>query len=974
MSIRVLDSDGALIAIAAKPQRATLQLELCGELPCWEQPIAMQRAGGAFEARVRMAPGVYEAKLREPGGEWFVDAAWRTVERDGERNGVIVVGGTEEPVLHAPAAPWLELREDGRLVVRAALRRDAGTRLVLRFGDERRAMRAVGGDTSHLWFETELAGAVRQLEYAFVLGDGRMVGGSLRVTLRDLAGPVPAWWRDAVVYTIFVDRFRRAGGTWRDPSVTARELRAGGELAGVIEALPYLADLGVTALHLTPICVAPSVHRYDAIDPTTVDPDLGGEAAFDELLDAAHARGMRVLVDVAATHVHRDFEPFRDVRAKGPQSSYWPWFQVHRWPFVDGYDPGYVHYQKGQWQEPLLALDEPEVQDTVTGWFAAWVERGADGVRVDAAADLPLTLLGKIRAAVRAIRSDAVVFGEVVPACVQHFAPHVLDAATDFAHREALVDWLRGASARWTEVAALQRWRGAAGHHALGFTSTHDQPRVRTVTRDADLARLGLVATALGARVPMLYYGDEVGLHAETQREFEDAWPDRQPMPWREAQWDSATHAAVKGALALRKAHDLLRHGDEEVRPLGNDTVVVRRFRLGDAIEIVIHRGSAPREVALHGAATLLLAIGDARLAGAMLQLGAKSLAVLDYLAPSAPAPELRIANAEIAREAYTRGMPETPAYPTRLYVTVTEACNLRCAHCITDAPARTQSGRARTLQPWLLDALAEPFAHADYVGFTHGGETLAAPIFPEVLRAIARGRAGRPGKTDVHLVTNGMLLDEDRVASLADLGVDSIMVSLDGATAATNDRIRVLGKFDRVVANLGSALALRARKNLDLRIGLSFVIGASNHRELPALGKLCLDLGVDWLKVEETYPATPFARRDLLAPSSREVTVAMSALRDVLAGKSIVLVDHVDPPRACSCTGDPAAVAFRTADDYANRFRFCACRAPWEQAAIDPDGTVHVVDYFGAPLGNLLDATFLDLWNAPAALASRTR
>jgi cyclomaltodextrinase len=236
------------------------------------------------------------------------------------------------------------------------------------------------------------------------------------------------------------------------------------------------------------------------------------------------------------------------------------------------------------------------------------------------------------------------------------------------------------------------------------------------------------------------------------------------------------------------------------------------------------------------------------------------------------------------------------------------------------------------------------------------------------VLRRIARVRANRPGRTDVHLVSNGMLLDEARLTELVDLGVTSLMISLDGATPATNDRIRVLGKFDRVVANVATAVRLRARDSLDLRIGISTVAGALNHRELPALGKLCLDLGVDWLKVEETYPATPFARRDVLP--SADLAAPMAALRDVLAGKKIVLVDHVDPPRVCSCTGDPAAVAFRAADDFANRFTFCACRAPWEQAAIAPDGTVHLVDYAGAPLGTLLDSPFLELWST----APRTR
>ncbi|MCB9572053.1 MAG: hypothetical protein H6709_08170 [Kofleriaceae bacterium] len=98
--------------------------------------------------------------------------------------------------------------------------------------------------------------------------------------------------------------------------------------------------------------------------------------------------------------------------------------------------------------------------------------------------------------------------------------------------------------------------RRGAGHQALAFTGTHDQLRIATVTGDAALARLGLVAVALGAAVPLLYYGDEVGLAADdaTPRDFEDSWPDRQPMPWDPARWDRATSTRSPARCACAAA------------------------------------------------------------------------------------------------------------------------------------------------------------------------------------------------------------------------------------------------------------------------------------------------------------------------------------------------------------------------------------------------------------------------------------
>ena len=247
-----------------------------------------------------------------------------------------------------------------------------------------------------------------------------------------------------------------------------------------------------------------------------------------------------------------------------------------------------------------------------------------------------------------------------------------------------------------------------------------------------------------------------------------------------------------------------------------------------------------------------------------------------------------------------------------------------------------------------------------------------SSPMFGEVLRAIHVARGARRGRLDIHLASNGMLLDADRVRALVELGVTSVMVSLDGATPATNDKIRVLGDLHRVLDHLAGAIAWRERERVDLRLGISTVVGRHNVGELAALGRTCAALGLDWLKLEETYPINGFSRADFLAPDSVEVLTAMASLKESVAGSDLVLVDHLAPPAGCVCSGDAAALAFRAADDFANRFDYRPCRATWEQAAIDPDGNLHLVDYAGPILGNLLDTPILDLWNTPAATSAR--
>jgi cyclomaltodextrinase len=992
--------ESTLVRLRCRPDVPATSLELRGELPHWAAPVTMAPAGhGCFEAALRVAPGVYEYKLSLPGGTWRLDPGNpRTRAHAGVRNNLLVVDGTDEPVLHAPSAPWLERGATGTLIVRAALRREAGTSLAVRYdegpGDRQALMRVVGEEDEHRLFEVELPGSGKQLEYLFVLADGRLVGRGGGAALSGRARParLPAWWPDAVVYSIFVDRFRRGGegGAWHEPARTDREHRAGGDLDGVREALPYLCDLGVTALHLTPFTHAASPHRYDTIDPFRVDPALGGAAALERLLEDAGALGLRVIMDVPVTHLHVDHDAFRDVAARGPESPYFPWFRVKRWPFFAGPEPGYEHYQKGQWREPLLELGDAAVQEHLERVLAHWAGRGVHGFRIDAAADLPLELCARLTAAVKRVRPDALVFGEVVPQNLERWTGSgALDAATDFAVPERVHRWLAGEASASTvaaEAARLRFRRGSEAGRRVGFSASHDQPRLRSRLATPDAAPLGQLLVLLGAAVPMIYYGDEIGLRSEAAeaRDFEDSWPDRQCFPWPRAGWDAPTFELTRAAIALRRRHAVLRLGDETLGAAeGAADVLLLRRQLGrEVVDVLLNRSGETHTVALPAAApdaraAVLLVHGDAALVddtvtgAAQVRLGAHAAIVLERT-PAPAEPLLREANPWLAARAFRDGLTTSPAYPTRLYVTVTERCNLRCAHCITSAPQLTASGRARQLRPWLLDALAEPFAHADYVAFTHGGESLTAAIFPEVLRRLQAARAGRPGRADVHLVSNGMLLDGERVRRLIDLGLTSLMVSLDGAQAATNDRVRVGGSFTQVVAHVREALRLRRSLGADLRLGLSTVIGRGNAHEVDALAELAIDLGVDWLKLEETYPCTPFARLDRLPPDDARLRRAVADAAIRLRDAGVVLVDHLDPPAACPCHGDAAARAFRAADDFANRTTFAPCRMAWEQACIDPDGTVRAVDHAQPALGSLLRAELLALWNGP--LAQRLR
>ena len=128
----------------------------------------------------------------------------------------------------------------------------------------------------------------------------------------------PEWVQDAVFYQIFPDRFSRSSRLTHPPGLRFKPWGAppdehgyqGGDLLGILERLDYLQDLGVTALYLNPIFASAANHRYHTYDYWHVDPLLGGDEALRELLDAAHQRHMRIVLDGVFNHVGRGFWQF----------------------------------------------------------------------------------------------------------------------------------------------------------------------------------------------------------------------------------------------------------------------------------------------------------------------------------------------------------------------------------------------------------------------------------------------------------------------------------------------------------------------------------------------------------------------------------------------------------------------------------------------------------------------------------------
>ena len=158
----------------------------------------------------------------------------------------------------------------------------------------------------------------------------------------DIHRPVQ-WMQDARFYQIFIDRFFRGDQEKDDSYITlpwgelpTPKSFAGGDLKGITKKLPYLHELGVNALYLTPVFQSVSNHKYDTQDYFAIDEMFGGEKDFRKFMKAAHEAGFHVVLDAVFNHVSERCLQFRDVLQNGKASCYFNWFMVFF------YDKGWI--------------------------------------------------------------------------------------------------------------------------------------------------------------------------------------------------------------------------------------------------------------------------------------------------------------------------------------------------------------------------------------------------------------------------------------------------------------------------------------------------------------------------------------------------------------------------------------------------------------------------------------------------------
>lgn len=419
-----------------------------------------------------------------------------------------------------------------------------------------------------------------------------------------------ASWADAVLYFVIVDRFADGDpGNDRDVDRSRPGYFHGGDLRGLTARLDDLAELGVTALWITPVVKNIdgfvtgagfpdwAYHGYWADDFERVDPRFGSEADLAELVAQAHARNMKVLLDVVYNHVGYDSAYVEDPATRG-------WLRLES----DGTcgDDDVTQCVAGL---PDLRTELPEVAEYLYAAHLGLAERtGLDGFRLDTVKHVDHSFWQEHRRRSRARLGDGFflvgeVWGGDAGVLDPWFAGDEMDAGFDFSFQGNTLAFVSGRGRPVAFDRYLERRHEVRdGFHLAHFLSSHDVPTA-IYQLDGDLARfrLAVVLQMTSIGIPTIYYGDEVG-------RVGGDWPEnRSDMPWGdlgilpgagEAR-DEALRDDFRRLIAARRAHPALwRGGYEGLFAEGDVLVFARRDAVsGDLVVVAVNRGEEPAAV-----------------------------------------------------------------------------------------------------------------------------------------------------------------------------------------------------------------------------------------------------------------------------------------------------------------------------------------------------------------------------------------
>lgn len=384
----------------------------------------------------------------------------------------------------------------------------------------------------------------------------------------------PDWVRETVWYQIFPERFAN-GDPGNDPEGTlpwnskphpGRDDFYGGDLQGVIDHLDYLQELGINGIYFCPIFKAKSNHKYDTIDYFEIDPAFGDKETFRRLVDEAHKRGIRIMLDAVFNHIGIESPQWQDVIENQEKSRYADWFHIRQFPVEDVRNLsteeleqiGQLNYETFAFtgHMPKLNTANKEVQDYLIEIATYWIkEFDIDAWRLDVANEVDHHFWKRFYKATTSLKDDVYIVGEIWHSSQKWLEGDEFHAVMNYAFTDSIIDFFikEEISAQEFVSRLNEHWlkhRQQTNEVMFNMLDSHDTPRLLTMANgNKDIVKAALTFMFLQYGSPCIFYGTEIGLAGEND-------PDcRKCMIWDVKQQDRDMLSFMKELIQLRRCH-----------------------------------------------------------------------------------------------------------------------------------------------------------------------------------------------------------------------------------------------------------------------------------------------------------------------------------------------------------------------------------------------------------------------------------
>ncbi|MCX8129057.1 MAG: glycoside hydrolase family 13 protein [Clostridia bacterium] len=411
----------------------------------------------------------------------------------------------------------------------------------------------------------------------------------------------PSWVEDTVWYQIFVDRFCNGDKSndpenvheWEEKILGPYEFY-GGDLAGIIQKLDHLKDLGITGLYLSPIFQSPSSHKYDTTDYFEIDPHYGTKEEFRTLVKEAHSRNIKIMLDAVFNHIGASSIQFKDVIEKGENSAYYNWFYINKWPVTD--DQGNLigeNYRNFCAEMPKLNTENEEVIQHMLKVSRYWIEEfDIDGWRLDAANEVDHEFWRKFRNTVKACKKDIYILAEIWYDAYNWLQGDQFDATTNYPQTKPILEWVacRSINAldfQRTYIEALLRYSDNVNKTMFNLLDSHDTARLFTFAKEnINLLEICYVLLYTLPGTPCIFYGSEYAIAGE-----HDPYC-RVPMPWENEKPEF--FETLKKLISLRKEYKAL-GGKTEFIMVKEEEIIMKKVRAAEEIYLIINLSNSEK-------------------------------------------------------------------------------------------------------------------------------------------------------------------------------------------------------------------------------------------------------------------------------------------------------------------------------------------------------------------------------------------